>query len=33
MGDNNNVRQEYNSATVGLNMDQIPSQLDKGKIS
>jgi hypothetical protein len=26
-----NIRQEYNNATVGLNMDQIPSQLAKGK--
>jgi hypothetical protein len=28
-----NIRQEYNNATVGLNMDQSVNQLGKGKVS
>ena len=35
MADNaqNNIRQEYTSASVGLNMDNVPSQIGKGQLS
>ena len=28
-----NIRQEYNNATTGLNMDQTPNQIAKGKLT
>jgi len=28
-----NIRQEYNNATTGLNMDQTPNQIQKGKLT
>lgn len=28
-----NIRQEYNNATVGLNMDQTPNQIKKGSLT
>lgn len=28
-----NIRQEYNNATTGLNMDQTPNQIEKGKLT
>jgi hypothetical protein len=28
-----NIRQEYNNATTGLNMDQTPNQIEKGRLT
>ena len=28
-----NIKQQYSHATVGLNMDQVPSQITKGSLT